>query len=212
MIGHQRDILSALGIDLWIPRETLCQKSPDQNIWRDQAAPEIITTLTQPQLVMQQEMIADLSRRPIVEVVPVAVDTKTVESAPLEIIQPVLEVESFIIQAAVLKHGLLLIDATVFNEQEQLLWVNIQRAMQCDFVELQWPFAWQNAQNGRGAASYLNGFIDAYRLGKPVLAIGHVPYLESSTVVQLASLAEMLEQPLLKKRLWQFMQNIPNVE
>lgn len=212
MIGHQRDVLSALGIDIWIPRETLCQNQPHSQVWRDQATPEIITTLVQPQVVIARTESIPAQRMQVEKVVEQPSELPPVQPIVVETLQPVLEIESFSIQAAVLKHCMLLIDATTLNEQEQLLWSNIQRATPCDFVELQWPFAWDNAQNGRGAVSYLNGFMDAYLAGQPVLALGHIPYLETSTAVQLASLSEMLAQPLLKKRLWQFMQNKPNME
>lgn len=213
MIGHQRDVLSALGIDLWIPRETLCQNRGNPQIWRDQAATEIITTLAPPQQIAPVDiqktsapsLLPDLAPNAVVVPVPP-------ESNAAEILQPALDIASFTVQAAVLKHCLLLINATVLTEQEQLLWANIQRAVLCDFVELQWPFPWQNAQNGRGAASYLSGFVDAHRSGQAVVAIGEIPYLESSECIQLASLSAMLEQPLLKKRLWQFMQNKPDLE
>ena len=84
---------------------------------------------------------------------------------------------------------------------------NIQRAVQAEFHALQWPFAWTNMQDGRGAASYVQGFLDALSAEKNVLCLGGIPHLQSSKSIQLASLQDMLDQPLLKKRLWQFMQN-----
>ena len=62
-------------------------------------------------------------------------------------------------------------------------------------------------QDGRGASSYIQGFLDVFSTEKNVLCLGEIPHLQASHSIQLASLQEMLIQPLLKKRLWQFMQN-----
>ncbi len=45
MIGHQRDILATLGIDIWVPRDVVCQKMPSSSLWRDQAAAEYQTEI-----------------------------------------------------------------------------------------------------------------------------------------------------------------------
>ena len=46
MMGHQRDILATMGIDIWIPRTVArVQHSQPSGLWRDQAQPEIITEL-----------------------------------------------------------------------------------------------------------------------------------------------------------------------
>jgi len=65
----------------------------------------------------------------------------------------------------------------------------------------------RNSSDGRGASSYVSGFLDAISTEKNILCLGQIPHLTSSAHIQLASLQEMVEQPLLKKRLWQFMQN-----
>ena len=104
-------------------------------------------------------------------------------------------------------HCVLLVDASYMSAEQQLLWKNIQRAVQAEFHALQWPFAWPNMQDGRGAASYVQGFLDAVSAEKNVLCLGEIPHLQSSEYIQLASLQDTLDQPLLKKRLWQFMQN-----
>ena len=36
MIGQQRQILTELGIDLWIPRDAACQNLDLDSIWRDE--------------------------------------------------------------------------------------------------------------------------------------------------------------------------------
>ncbi len=173
MIGHQRDILATLGIDLWIPRDSACQ--PHQvSIWRDQAAPEFHSDIVLPQS-KQPEVFTDLS-------------------IPEPVIQP--EADCSIV-----------IDATAMTEETQNLWTNIQRAVVSEFCELNWPFPWANVQDGRGVDSYIQGFLDGMSAEKNIIFLGTVPYISNSKIIQLASLQEMLDQPILKKRLWQFMQN-----
>src|SRR5690606_1359460 len=55
--------------------------------------------------------------------------------------------------------------------------------------------------------SYIQGFLDGMSAEKNIIFLGTVPYISNSKIIQLASLQEMLDQPILKKRLWQFMQN-----
>jgi len=45
---------------------------------------------------------------------------------------------------------------------------------------------------------------------KDLIALGEIPHLQQADLHQLASLQEMLDQPILKKRLWQFMQKSLN--
>ncbi len=42
MIGHQREVLASLGIDLWVPDFLPSQQNVAASIWRDQSATEII--------------------------------------------------------------------------------------------------------------------------------------------------------------------------
>ena len=209
MMGHQRDIMAALGIDLWIPKDAMCQQHQPA-IWRDQAPVEVISEIILPQTANVDDLIA---RQP--ELAPVEkVNSSDIQPKPAEapvIVQepivPALQIPVFAIEAIVLAKAVVLIDSTAVTADQQLLWRNIQRAVCAEFYQLQWPFAWQNMQDGRGAASFVQGFTDALSADKNVLCLGNIPHLQSSSSIRLASLQEMLDQPLLKKRLWQFMQN-----
>ncbi len=207
MIGHQRAILATLGIDLWIPRDSACQ--PHQvSIWRDQAAPEFHSDIVLPQS-KQPEVFTDLSIpepviQPEAEVMPVvSVPTPVLVQEQREIIQ----IPPFSLQILSLAHCSIVIDATAMTEETQNLWTNIQRAVVSEFCELNWPFPWANVQDGRGVDSYIQGFLDGMSAEKNIIFLGTVPYISNSKIIQLASLQEMLDQPILKKRLWQFMQN-----
>ncbi|WP_180134804.1 hypothetical protein [Acinetobacter sp. YH12070] len=209
MIGHQRSIMAAMGIDVWIPQAAPCQQF-SSNIWRDQAAPEIVSEILLKNAPQPTPVPSQTELKKNVDVVinqPVEApkdEPKGVE--PVEV-RPIVQIPSFNLEAICLMHCVIVINATELTAEQQVLWSNIQRAVSADFFALQWPFGWVNLQDGRGAASYVQGFIDAMSLDKNVICLGDIPHLEHAKVYLLASLQQMIEQPLLKKRLWQFMQN-----
>ncbi|MBK5646351.1 MAG: hypothetical protein I4N51_04040, partial [Acinetobacter sp.] len=49
MIGHQREVLASLGIDLWVPDFLPSQQNVAASIWRDQSTTEIISEIVRPQ-------------------------------------------------------------------------------------------------------------------------------------------------------------------
>ena len=49
MIGHQREVLASLGIDLWVPAFLPSQQNATTSIWRDQSTTEIISEIVRPQ-------------------------------------------------------------------------------------------------------------------------------------------------------------------
>lgn len=211
MIGHQRDILATLGIDIWIPKGDVCQQH-QVSIWRDQAPAELHSEIILP----QPTQIAPVEKAPLIAPEPVTVEAKAevkskvpVMVAPIQEQREILHIPPFNLQALSLEHCTIVIDATEMTEQTQLLWTNIQRVLQSEFYELNWPFPWVNLQDGRGVESYIQGFLDMMSLEKNIISLGSIPHVIHNKMIQLASLQEMLDQPILKKRLWQFMQNRP---
>ena len=213
MIGHQRDILATLGIDIWVPKDAACQNMPSSSIWRDQAAPEylseIVVAKAQPLIVPEPkaEPLKTLDQPD-----PLPTPTPVVKEVQAEIVpqvveeRPALHIAAFQLQAFGLPHCVIVTDATELSAEQQQLWNNIQQALQAEYYELQWPFPLINFQDGRGAESYVQGFIDAISADKNIIFLGQFPYFNHSKSIHLAGLQEMLDQPLLKKRLWQFMQ------
>ena len=208
MIGHQRDILATLGIDIWIPKGDVCQQH-QVSIWRDQAPAELHSEIILP----QPTQIAPVEKAPLIAPEPVTVEVKTEVKSEAPVVvasqeqREILYIPPFNLQALSLEHCTIVIDATEMTEQTQLLWTNIQRALQSEFYELNWPFPWVNLQDGRGVESYIQGFLDMMSLEKNIISLGSIPHVTHNKMIQLASLQEMLDQPILKKRLWQFMQN-----
>ena len=210
MIGHQRDILAALGIDIWIPKDALCQKMPSSSIWRDQAAVEDITEIIVPKAVALPAVEVQFKAEPTQTVAPVVSLAQPIElqAEPLaNVLEPqVVQVAAFQLQAFALPHCVIVVDATSMSSEQQQLWNNIQHAISAEYALLQWPFPLLEFQDGRGAESYVQGFLDALSVDKNILFLGQSGYFKHAKGMQLASLQEMLDQPLLKKRLWQFMQ------
>jgi hypothetical protein len=217
MIGHSREILSTLGIDVWVSREVLAQEMPSSTIWRDINTYEPIVDLNQNTDVIEIGAPQDLSdltsfddfteiAKPEVKAAKAESLTEVVE-AP---IRPRIDIEAFNIQALILPHVVILIDGTAITADQQKLWINIQRGIHAEFSELNWPFALPELQDGYGVNNFIQGFMDSIALDKTVLALGNIPHYQKSNITYLANLQEMLEEPLLKKRLWSFIQNKGN--
>ncbi|MEZ2901671.1 hypothetical protein ACBQ24_02760 [Acinetobacter terrestris] len=213
MIGHQRDILATLGIDIWVPKDAACQNMPSSSIWRDQAAPEyqteIVVAKAQPLIVPEPkaEPLKTLNQPDPLPTPKPADKEVQAEIAPQVIEERLaLHIAAFQLQAFGLPHCVIVTDATELSAEQQQLWNNIQQALQAEYYELQWPFPLINFQDGRGAESYVQGFIDAISADKNIIFLGQFAYFNHSKSIHLAGLQEMLDQPLLKKRLWQFMQ------
>ena len=210
MIGHQRDILATLGIDIWIPKDALCQKMPSSSIWRDQAAVEDITEIIVSKAAAIPAVEVQFKAEPTQTVAPVVSLAQPIElqAEPLSVLEPqvIAQVAAFQLQAFALPHCVIVVDATSMSSEQQQLWNNIQQAISAEYALLQWPFPLLEFQDGRGAESYVQGFLDALSVDKNILFLGQSGYFKHAKGMQLASLQEMLDQPLLKKRLWQFMQ------
>jgi hypothetical protein len=214
MIGQQRNVLAALGIDVWIPRDVVCQKNTASSIWRDQAVeetqqipqmsfetetlkPEIQTNEVQPQQIKQAESLQ-------VEITEPAPVQKVISEKEQIVVSA--SVKAFELQMYVLENTAILVESSHLNDEQQQLWRNIQKAKLGQYAELKWPFPLAGFQESRGLSSYIQGFLDASANNKKILCLGQLDFLQHSNLLYLASLEEMIAQPLLKKRLWQLMQ------
>lgn len=215
MIGRQRNILATMGIDVWIPREVVCEKNTAPSLWRDQATEEIQSlpihfetpAQNKPELQIKYEPV-----QPITMVEPrnnaeIMVKPKAVEMIPdKEQIIVTTQLQSFELQMYILESCVILVESSRFNEAQQQLWQNIQKAKLGQYAELKWPFPLAGFQESRGLSSYIQGFLDVTAMNKKILCLGHLEFIQHSNMLHLASLEEMIAQPLLKRRLWQLMQ------
>ena len=213
MIGHQREVLASLGIDLWVPDFLPSQQNVATSIWRDQSATEIISEIVRPQSQPEAKSIPEHPPAqhklpypaPPAEIVAQPIKQEVVATLKEEIVRETIHVEAFQLQAVALEHCALVIEATQLSVEQQQLWQNIVQALPAQKYALNWPFPLLNLQDGRGVQSYIQGFIDGVSQGKTVIALGFIPNANSIKVTQSASLQEMLDQPLLKKALWHMM-------
>jgi hypothetical protein len=127
MIGHQRDILATLGIDIWIPRAEPCQ-SHQPALWRDQSQPEVLSEIILPELKAEASVIERSVVSAPVEVPAPVVIMPTMEIQPqpelVHELREIVEVTPFSLQALSLAHCIIVIDATSLTEDQQLLWFN----------------------------------------------------------------------------------------
>lgn len=208
MMGHQREILASLGIDIWVSRTAVSQTLPQPSVWRDQAAPEIYSDIIVPAAVNQQLK----QQQPIIQEEPkqepspqhTVVDVVVPDDIPEA--RVMLQVEAFSIEALQLPYCVILVESTALSQKQQQLWRNIQHALQAEYDVLQWPFAIEVLQDGIGVENYVQGFVDVLSADKKMLILGQLPHFKSEQCLHLASLQEMLDQPLLKKSLWDAIQ------
>lgn len=213
MIGHQREVLASLGIDWWVPDFLPSQQNVATSIWRDQSATEIISEIVRPRSQPEAKSIPEHPPAqhklphpvPPAEIATQPVEQKVDTALKEEIVREVIHVEAFQLQAVALEHCALVIEATQLSLEQQQLWQNIVQALPAQKYALNWPFTLLNLQDGRGVQSYIQGFIDGLSQGKTVIALGSIPNANGIKVTQAASLQEMLDQPLLKKALWDMM-------
>lgn len=224
MIGQQRHILATLGIDVWIPRKVSCQKNTAPSLWRDQTVDEIVITPPMqfevtpqpeqqiesiPSTIIQEKIqpdVAELIGRS--QIAPTIV-TSIPDQAPIiekEAVVVRSSVQAFELQMYVLENCAILLESSQLSERQQQLWANIQRAKSGQYTELKWPFPLADFQDSRGLAAYIQGFLDVTATHKKILCLGQLNFIQHPNILTLASLDEMLAQPLLKKRLWQLMQ------
>lgn len=215
MIGQQRNILASLGIEVWIPREVVCQKNTASSLWRDQVLEELQQTparVFEPEPVVQDvevkavqtALVTEIERPQQVEVVAEPVVKEVVVEKEQIVVST--RIQAFELQMYVLENCAILLESSQLNDAQRQLWQNIQKARLGQYAELKWPFPLAAFQESRGLSSYIQGFLDATATGKKILCLGQLDFIQHSNILHLASLEEMLAQPLLKRRLWQLMQ------
>ena len=148
MIGHQREVLASLGIDLWVPDFLPSQQNVATSIWRDQSATEIISEIVRPQ---SQPEAKSIPEHPLVqnklphpappaEIATQPVEQKVDKALKEEIVREVIHVEAFQLQAVALEHCALVIEATQLSLEQQQLWQNIVQALPAQKYALNRPF------------------------------------------------------------------------
>ena len=240
MIDHQHSILTALGIDFWVPRDAVCEPVNAASLWRDQAPSEIHVDHAQvssmqvkPRAEIQTVVSQQIESKPIIvskQIAPKQVITantisqthprhfsESIENSEivqqksvvntsvisvLDSVDAEKKCQPFQLQAMVVANITLVIESTDFNLQQWALWRNIQQIFSAKTSTLEWPFPLLHIQDARGVICYIQGFLDATGLDQTILCLGDLPYMQVKGE-NMPSIAQMLEQPALKKQLWQ---------
>ena len=113
--------------------------------------------------------------------------------------------QAFTLEAYCLDQVIIVVESSQLSKQQRQLWTNIQSSVSGYYHELKWPLPLENFRDGRGVHAYIQGFLDALALDKRILILGQLDFISHAQSMQLASLQEMIDQPLLKRRLWQLM-------
>ena len=168
MIGQQRNILAAIGIDIWIPKDVVCEKNTAAHLWRDQVV-ENNTPIEE--ISFASDLVEAHDLEPIISEPIVEVQSQPQEITPKPILreattakpQIVVEgsVQSFELQMYVLENCSILVESSQLNAEQQQLWQNIQKAKLGYYAELKWPFPLAEFQDSRFLPSYIQGFLDA---------------------------------------------------
>lgn len=218
MVEHQRSLLAVLGIDVWMPKVNTPVRNYTASLYRDQAAPE--TAYVEPIQSFDTVLVPDSAQRSLQEqqapvsaevtlvrerVQPHSVEQKVAQVTVDDDARPVIHIDAFELQAWCTERCIIVVDSTDLNAAQSQLWRNIQRAQTGHFFDLKWPFALAPLQDGRGVQVYIQGFLDAMRGDKKIISLGQIKHCQHTDVVVLASLSQMLDQPLLKRDLWALM-------
>ncbi|OTG66009.1 hypothetical protein [Acinetobacter silvestris] len=226
-VEHQRSVLAALGIDIWMPKSGVQARSYQNTLYRDVVMPEALPVVVVPEINFQAAIpLATMPDQQVMRQADVTILRVDENSQPSNTIRPLqniketakelkndielstlLKIDAFELQAYCLEHCVLVINATQLSAEQLQLWRNIRTAKIGTYAELKWPFPLLQFQDARGAYLYIQGFLDALTQDKQVLGLGEIPHWHNQKIIALASLQDMLDQPILKKRLWQFMQN-----
>lgn len=213
MIGQQRQILTELGIDLWVPRDAACQNLQFDSIWRDQRVDDLPLEVASPAIPVVTPQTLSQDRMVVTPSIAKAVQEQPVEAliqAPIlndvQDTQLQKNIEKFELQLLSLPHCAVVIDSSKLSVEAEQLWANIHAALEADYQQLNWPFPLLNLQDPQGAYSYMQGFLAVHSLDKKLIILGDLPYVPEHGL-KFPSLEAMLAQPILKKQLWNALHN-----
>lgn len=131
-------------------------------------------------------------------------DAATTELLPSPVeAEPAIEIAAFELQACLFERVILLVEVQQLSTEEAQLWANIRACQSSQLRVLTWPSPVSHFQDGHGVAAYVAGFVDALGQDLSILCLGESLHLSAIQKQQLPSLNDMLQQPLLKRALWQ---------
>ncbi len=208
-------LLQQLGIQQWIPRQQPVRRAQTEQLWRDglksedaeyvSSSIETTPTLASPSIAQQRSTL-----RPVIEKTKAPKETLeqtnnteitgNIDSVAEEVIK-----QDIHFDYQVLVHEQFIILAVVTDAKQQQLYHHLQNACNAIHTQLKWPLSIDGWIGHDGLVdTYMMGFFAAHQPQLVILLGEIVCNLDSAlTVYQAPSLAELLQQPLLKQSLWQ---------
>ncbi len=161
MTGQQRNILAAMGVDVWIPRAMLCQKSrlfvlgvikfPRRSCGVAVVNQQVIDASQAKPELTHIESIAQLKdRQPPTVVVEIEQSTLAAPRSILPKDQTVVVMQQvFTLEAYCLDQVIIVVESSQLSKQQRQLWTNIQSSVSGYYHELKWPLPLENFRDGR---------------------------------------------------------------
>lgn len=223
-LAHQRHMLECMGIEVWIPRDTADIQTVESSLYRDVAVadlpiatpihfassltggvPSSSQAATAISVEFDRTQSIEQSHPPVTPELSASVLSTTPTTIQEEVVEATVNFAAFEIHAAVFPYCILVLESSQLSAEQHKLWLNIQAAQASQTHVLKWPFAIEQFQDGRGVMAYVQGFLAAIQQEQRIIVLGKLPIQFDTAVVHLPSLQDMLDQPLLKRQLWQHM-------
>lgn len=215
MLHHQHNILTQIGIDIWIPKSAQVKEYSAQSVWRhskekeldfaedtsthtfsfDEQA-EVVETLSEPRIEAQQ--VKKIEPQNIVN------EEKNLEQKQQSVnkeIKLISNVERFVLTAFSYREAIILTSYDNLNDHEHKLLQAITAFCKAVPLNLSWPLPFENLQDPDYIKCYIQGFLDQFGRKKTIIILGSIP-IKIDQAIYTVSLQEMIEQPALKCELW----------
>lgn len=209
---HQRNLLSNMGIDIWVPRDAIvCENSVSQ-FWRDEVISEEIELEDEPVLVNEDH--SDIAQKEITLEVEndVAIKIEKDKETLIDIAQEQeIVIEPFVLSAFVSSKIIIFINTFDLLGDERQLLNSLVTTLSLSQHDLRWPIL-ESLQDQNFLSIYIKGFVDIRSKADTQMSqifLGKKPngiLLEG--IQEFASLKEMIDMPNKKKILWEYLKSV----
>lgn len=209
---HQRNLLSNMGIDIWVPRDAIvCENSASQ-FWRDEVIFEEIELEDEPVLVNEDH--SDIVQKEITLEIEndVALKIEKDKETSINIAQEQeIVIEPFVLSAFVSSKIIIFINTFDLLGDERQLLNSLVTTLSLSQYDLRWPIL-ESLQDQNFLSIYIKGFVDIRSKADTQMSqifLGEKPngiLLEG--IQEFASLKEMIDMPNKKKILWEYLKSV----
>lgn len=172
--AHNRLVLKAMGIDLWVMRDSkVC--STATNIWRDQ-------TLSTGEPMQEHPVDATI---------------------PPEAVTQLIDLQ-FRLEVMVLPHCAIVVNIWGLMMEDLELWEKIRGAAEHSHLSLEFPVPMFLDRSSKAIHSYIQGFLSQFNRERRVICLGQIPVInmDAAGITAIPALPEFHQNAALKKKLW----------